>query len=69
MDDRAPGILRMNAVLDYIEDHLTEAVSVSALAALSGLSDYEFRRIFSFLMGIPLAEYICAAVCPAARRN
>lgn len=58
MDGTAPGILRMNAVLDYIEDHLTEDISVSALAALSGLSDYEFRRIFSFLVGTPLSEYI-----------
>ena len=52
------GIEKINQVVEYIESHLTEQIECSTLAKIATLSEYEFRRIFSFVIGIPVAEYI-----------
>ena len=52
------GIERINLTIDYIEAHLTEELSGTALAQIAGLSAYEFRRIFSFIVGVPVGEYV-----------
>ena len=52
------SIKSMNKVIDYIETHLTEEISYESLAKIMGLSVYEFRRIFTFVVGIPVGEYI-----------
>lgn len=52
------GIEKINRVIDYVEEHITEDIPCAALARLSTLSEYEFRRIFSFIIGVPVAEYI-----------
>jgi AraC family transcriptional regulator len=49
---------QMNEALDYIEAHLTERVDLTAAARVAGCSEYHFRRMFSFLAGMPLSEYI-----------
>lgn len=51
-------IKRMNNALRYIEDHLTEEIDQSRLAALAGTSTFQFQRVFGFVTGISLAEYI-----------
>jgi AraC-like DNA-binding protein len=48
----------MEHILDYIELHLTEAIDFNEIARLACCSNYNFQRIFSFCMEIPLAEYI-----------
>lgn len=48
----------VNGVIDYIEAHITEPINCETLAQITGLSVYEFRRIFSFVVGIPVGEYI-----------
>ena len=48
----------MNQVVAYIEDNLTEQIRYEALARMAGCSVYEFSRIFSFLTGMSLSEYI-----------
>ncbi len=48
----------MNRALDYIEAHLTEDISLRELAGIMRLSVYELRRIFAFIIGLPLSEYI-----------
>ena len=48
----------INQVIVYIEDHLTEKIDCVTLARISKLSAYEFRRIFSFIIGTAPAEYI-----------
>ncbi len=45
-------------VLNKIEDSLTKEIDVTELAKAVYMSVYEFRRIFSFVAGIPLSEYI-----------
>ena len=47
-----------NDVVDYIEAHLAEEISIESVAKLANLSVYEFRRIFSFVAGISVSEYI-----------
>ncbi|WP_251862319.1 AraC family transcriptional regulator [Clostridium sp. Marseille-Q2269] len=48
----------LNTVLEYIEQHLTEDIKNHKLELITGVSDYHFRRIFSFLSGISLSNYI-----------
>jgi len=44
--------------MDYIEDHLTDELSLEAIADYAGVSDYHFRKIFFYLSGLTLSEYI-----------
>lgn len=48
----------LNQVIDYIEDHLTEDVSLEDISEYAGVSDYHFRKIFFYLSGLTLSEYI-----------
>lgn len=48
----------MNEALDYIESHLSEEIDDNDLERISGTSVYHFRRMFSFLSGMSLGEYI-----------
>ncbi len=48
----------MNAALLYIEDHLTDGIDYKKVARLACCSEYHFKRMFSFLAGISLSEYI-----------
>ncbi len=44
--------------LRYIEEHLTEELSTSEIAAQAHLSPFHFQRIFSALCGFTVYEYI-----------
>ena len=48
----------LNQVMDYIEDHLTGDISLEMIADYAGVSDYHFRKIFFYLSGLTLSEYI-----------
>ena len=48
----------MNAAMDYIEAHLADEISYDQAARLACCSTYHFQRMFSYLTGVPLAEYI-----------
>lgn len=52
------GLQKIKDVIDYIENHITDALDCKTLSAKMGLSVYEFRRIFSFVIGSPISEYI-----------
>ncbi len=47
-----------NEVMDYIEEHLTESIESQQIAQITLVSDYHFRRMFSYLTGMSLSEYI-----------
>ncbi|MEC5273420.1 AraC family transcriptional regulator [Caldifermentibacillus hisashii] len=49
---------RMNKALAYIEEHLTEDIDYREVAKIAHCSEYHFKRMFSFLSGIGLSEYI-----------
>lgn len=48
----------LNQVMDYIEAHLTDDLSLEVIAEYAGVSDYHFRKIFFYLSGFTLSEYI-----------
>ena len=48
----------LNHVIDYIEEHLTEELSLEIISEYAGVSDYHFRKIFFYLSGLTLSEYI-----------
>jgi AraC family transcriptional regulator len=47
-----------NKLMDYIETHLTEEISGKDISKIVGLSDYHFKRMFSYMAGMSLNEYI-----------
>lgn len=49
---------RMSKVTDYIEDHLMESFSVQDLAQIVCYDTYQFGRIFAYVVGITLTEYV-----------
>ncbi|MPW25451.1 helix-turn-helix domain-containing protein [Alkalibaculum sp. M08DMB] len=48
----------MNNALAYIEERLTEEIDYSEISKIAYCSEYHFKRMFSFLSGISLSEYI-----------
>ncbi|WP_101843536.1 AraC family transcriptional regulator [Halobacillus sp. Marseille-P3879] len=52
------SIEQVNKALSYIEEHITEKVDYQVVARIACCSEYHFKRVFSFLAGIPLSEYI-----------
>ncbi|RAS76989.1 AraC family transcriptional regulator [Priestia endophytica] len=48
----------MNGALQYIEENLTNDVDFREVARRAFCSEYHFKRMFSFLAGITLSEYI-----------
>jgi AraC family transcriptional regulator len=48
----------MNQAMKYIEDHLIEEVDFREVARRAFCSEYHFKRMFSFLAGVSLSEYI-----------
>lgn len=45
-------------LISYIEDNLSEAISLSALAGLTNLSVYHFSRVFKHHFGISPYQYV-----------
>lgn len=48
----------LNEVINKIEDNLTQKINYKDLAKIIGTSSYTLQRIFAFLTGITLTEYI-----------
>lgn len=48
----------MNDVVEHIEENLTGQIRCGDLARIVGCSVYEFSRIFSFMTGMSVLEYI-----------
>ena len=49
---------KMNAAVDYIENNLAGNIDIRESARLARCSEYHFRRMFSFVAGVPVSEYI-----------
>lgn len=49
---------RMNQAIEYIEAHLTETIEEADLANIHLSSDYHFKRMFTFLAGVSVSEYV-----------
>ena len=49
---------QLNDTLHYIEDQLDGEIDMNHLAQLACCSVFHFQRMFSYLAGVPLSEYI-----------
>lgn len=51
-------VRRMNCALDYVESNLANEIDMYTVAQMACCSSYNFQKMFSFITGISLAEYI-----------
>lgn len=51
-------IARLNQAVRCLEDHLTEETDYERLGRIACCSAYHFQRMFAYMAGIPLSEYI-----------
>lgn len=51
-------ITRLNEAIDYMEENLTEEMNYERLAQIACCSTYHFQRMFTYMAGMPLSEYI-----------
>ncbi|WMJ76847.1 MULTISPECIES: AraC family transcriptional regulator [unclassified Sedimentibacter] len=51
-------IERLNKAINYIEDNISEEISYEQAAKIACCSTYHFQRMFSYMAGVPLSEYI-----------
>jgi len=49
---------RMNQVADFIEEHLDKNMNYNDLADIVCCTVYQFGRVFSYVVGISLSEYV-----------
>ena len=48
----------MNEALRYIEEHLDRDIDFGKVAKIAGVSEFHFRKLFSYLSGMGLSSYI-----------
>ena len=48
----------LNRTITYMEDRLTEEIDYEALARLACCSSYHYQRMFAYMAGVSLGEYI-----------
>ncbi len=49
---------RLNQSINYIEEHLTDEIDYKQLGRIACCSAYHYQRMFAYMAGITLAEYI-----------
>ena len=57
-ESRPIYVERVNAVIDYIEAHLADDLSLATLAEVAHFSPYHFHRVFSTMVGETLSRFI-----------
>ena len=48
----------LNKMIEYIEENLTNEININELAKIGGISVNSLQRIFTFMTGITITEYI-----------
>ena len=51
-------VQRLNQSMNYIEEHLTGEIDYEQLGRIACCSAYHYQRMFTYMAGITLAEYI-----------
>ena len=51
-------IERLNEAIRYIEENLTGEIEYEKLGQIACCSAYHFQRMFAYIAGMPLSEYI-----------
>jgi AraC family transcriptional regulator len=58
MEVHMNNLEKLNAALRYIDENLDGTIDYRVVAGRANCSEYHFKRVFSFLAGLPLSEYI-----------
>lgn len=45
-------------LIDYIENHIADEISLDEMAKAAGYSKYHLHRMFTGIVGLPLHQYI-----------
>ena len=51
-------ILTLNQAITYMEEHMTEEIDYVKVAKIASCSSYHFQRMFVYIAGVSLTEYI-----------
>lgn len=51
-------IERLNEAMGYMEEHLADGIDMEKLGKIACCSSYHFQRMFTYMAGVPLSEYI-----------
>lgn len=51
-------IEKLNEAITYMEEHLTDEIDYEQLGKIACCSSYHFQRMFAYMAGVPLSEYI-----------
>lgn len=51
-------IEKLNEAINYMEEHLTDEIDYEELGHIACCSSYHFQRMFTYMAGVPLSEYI-----------
>lgn len=57
-DSRARNLRRLSGVLEYVETHYAEKITIDGLSGMAGVSRYYFCRLFKSVTGATLSEYL-----------
>lgn len=49
---------QLNKAINYMEEHLEDAIDLEKVAEIACCSAFHFQRMFSSIADIPLSEYI-----------
>lgn len=48
----------LQKTIDYIEENISEPITVEGCASIAGFSKYHFYRLFTMFVGVPPMEYV-----------
>lgn len=51
-------IERLNQAINYMEEHLTDEIDYEQLGQIACCSSYHFQRMFTYMAGVTLSEYL-----------
>ena len=69
---REEYIARINRVIDYVQTHLDQNLTLETLAGVAGFSPFHFHRLFGALVGETLGQFIqpsCISTTPRSTRS
>lgn len=49
---------RLNRAINYMEENMTDTIDLDMVAKIAGCSTYHFQRMFTYMVELPLSEYI-----------
>ena len=47
-----------NSAINYIEENITQPINYEQIGKIACCSSYHFQRMFTYMAGMPLSEYI-----------